>query len=415
MAPAELSPRLLTLLLLPSFVVAFGYIVVLPIMPALLARVHTPVDSAAIALHTGWVAAIYIVGAVVFAPVWGYVSDRFGRRRVMVAALAGYALTIAWFAVSTTLLTLYSARFLAGAFAAAALPVATAYAAEATSRAHRSQTIGWITGGASLGFLFGPAVAGALHALVKVAFGAQEIPNHWLTLPVWLTGFIAVVGLIVVFVFLPERSLRNPSDDGPEAAPESVRRGLLTTLLVLTLLSMLSLGSLEVGLSLKALQAWPAAPGRVSILFTVCSAVMLLSQLYAFARLRKRCATWLIAAGSLVVMTLSFVALVVVGARYDSTLLIVGVIAAAVGLLSPSLSELTASFYLRSRMGIAAGWQSAAGNIGQAFGSLLAGWLYGQLGGTVFVATALLLALAASVSLLLRPRVAVAVFDEGAR
>ena len=93
--------------------------VVLPILPFLIERVVGTVGSTALSWHTGLLTGIYIFAIFMFAPLWGRISDRNGRRPVIVVGLTGFAATVALLPIAESLPLIYIVRFLSGAFAAA--------------------------------------------------------------------------------------------------------------------------------------------------------------------------------------------------------------------------------------------------------------------------------------------------------
>lgn len=93
-APALASRESVTGLALPLaavFVVAMGYGVVLPVLPFMLAGSLDEVTRASVAWHTGLLTGVYMLALFLFAPAWGYVSDRVGRRAVILIGLAGFS------------------------------------------------------------------------------------------------------------------------------------------------------------------------------------------------------------------------------------------------------------------------------------------------------------------------------------
>ncbi len=98
-APAITQRESLTGLTLPLvvvFVVAVGYGVVLPVLPFVLARALGEAARASVAWHTGLLTGVYMLALFLFAPLWGYVSDRIGRRAVILLGLAGFSAAMLW-------------------------------------------------------------------------------------------------------------------------------------------------------------------------------------------------------------------------------------------------------------------------------------------------------------------------------
>jgi multidrug resistance protein len=95
------------------------------------------------------------------APLWGRLSDRVGRRPVMLATIAGTALSLLLLGLAPSLGWLFAARLLAGAFAAN-LGVASAYIADVTPPEERTRWMGMLGAAFGVGFVLGPALGGAL-------------------------------------------------------------------------------------------------------------------------------------------------------------------------------------------------------------------------------------------------------------
>ena len=113
-------------LLLGMFAISVGYGIVLPILPFLIERISGTTDAAVFAWHTGLITGTYILAIFLFAPLWGRISDRWGRRPVLLTGLAGFAASVALFARIESLSPLYLGRFFDGLFAAAIAPAAYA-------------------------------------------------------------------------------------------------------------------------------------------------------------------------------------------------------------------------------------------------------------------------------------------------
>ncbi|HEV8701178.1 MAG TPA: MFS transporter [Candidatus Polarisedimenticolia bacterium] len=96
------------------------------------------------------------------APFWGRLSDRTGRKPVLLLGLLGNAAGLALYGISSTLPMLYAARALSGLMSSAALPSAMAYVADVTDDKSRGRGMGYLGAAMGLGFIFGPALGGIL-------------------------------------------------------------------------------------------------------------------------------------------------------------------------------------------------------------------------------------------------------------
>lgn len=343
------------------FVVSLGYGVVLPVLPFMLARALGEAARTAVSWHTGLLTGAYMLALFLFSPLWGYISDRVGRRKVILLGLAGFSAAMLWFAVAHDLLFLYGARVLAGIFAAAVVPVVFAWVSDVETPRARAQAFAWLSAASAFGFLFGPALGGWL-ASAGVA-GQDAAP----ALPFYAAALLSGVVWLAAYRFFPESVPRHADNESKAGAPS------LIWLLALSLLVMLGLGGYEVSLALQGQQVLNLQPREVGWMFAECSLVMILVQVFVLAPLLQRVGSGLLAPGFLA-MAIG-VALLPYAANYPAMLIGVGLVAAAAGMLIPTLVYLV-SLAAGSAPGAAIGKQTAAANLGQAVGSAAAGWLF---------------------------------------
>jgi MFS family permease len=182
--PSGVPFSTLVALMLAVFTVSIGYGVVLPLLPYLIERLLNPATgSPLVARHTGLLSGTYTLGLFLFAPVWGHLSDRFGRRRILLVGMLGFAASTLAFSFVENLPAIYAERFLSGMFAAAVTPVASAAISDlASSDESRAIRLTMVSVAGITGFLLGPMVGvfiarfvGGLFAL-KSASGSLAIP-----------------------------------------------------------------------------------------------------------------------------------------------------------------------------------------------------------------------------------------------
>ena len=145
---------------LTVFIDLIGFGIIVPLIPIFTARYNTT------SVIIGMVLASFSALQFVFAPIWGRLSDRIGRRPIMLLSTAGAAGSYVVFAIgsglensTSALLTLGIARAFAGAFGGN-ITVAQAYIADITPPENRSKRMGLIGMAFGLGFIFGPAIGG---------------------------------------------------------------------------------------------------------------------------------------------------------------------------------------------------------------------------------------------------------------
>lgn len=171
---------------------AAGIGLVFPILPRLIQDVtHT----ANVAPYVGWMAALYAAMQFVFAPVLGQLSDRFGRRSILLLSLAGTVINYMVMAFAPQLWMLMLGRAVAG-LTGANISVATAYITDITSGEDRARRFGMMNAMFGAGFIIGPILGGVLG-------------EDWVRLP-FIAAAAASAGNLLLAVFvLPET--RPPS------------------------------------------------------------------------------------------------------------------------------------------------------------------------------------------------------------
>ena len=154
----------LGILFLTVFLDLVGFGIVLPLLPFYADR------FGASGTQVGLLITVYSVAQLFLAPVWGRVSDRVGRRPILILGLLGSAASYVVFAFAGSLTILFISRILAG-IGGATVPVAQAYIADITPPERRAGNLGLIGAAFGLGFIFGPALGGVLAPISAEAPG----------------------------------------------------------------------------------------------------------------------------------------------------------------------------------------------------------------------------------------------------
>ncbi|WP_088225713.1 MFS transporter [Desulfosporosinus sp. FKB] len=175
----------MAILFIIQFLVMVGFGIVVPILPFLVSKL----GGGAFAL--GVFMSAYSIMQFFFAPVWGKLSDRIGRRPVILIGLLGYGVTFLMFGMVNNLYLLIVLRALAGIVSSATLPTAMAYLADITEGADRAKGMGMIGAAMGMGMIFGPALGGFLG-------------EYSFSLPFFVAGGLALLLLPFTWFFLPE-------------------------------------------------------------------------------------------------------------------------------------------------------------------------------------------------------------------
>jgi MFS transporter, DHA1 family, tetracycline resistance protein len=171
-------------ILLVVFIDLLGFSLILPLLPYF-AKTFNASDT-----EIGLLVAIYAAAQLVGAPILGRLSDRYGRRPVLLISIGGNLLGYILLGFAQGMVMLFVARFLAG-ITAANISVAQAYISDITDAKNRSKGLGMIGAAFGLGFIIGPAAGGALSTLGY-------------SVPAFLSAGLGVINLILVALWLPE-------------------------------------------------------------------------------------------------------------------------------------------------------------------------------------------------------------------
>jgi MFS transporter, DHA1 family, tetracycline resistance protein len=175
-----------------------GMGLIYPVLPSLLEDVsHGGLSDAA--RINGWLTLAYAVPQFLFAPIIGNLSDRYGRRPVLLASLLGFAVDYVFLSWAPTLFFLFVGRTIAG-ITGASFSTATAYIADISTAETRAKNFGMIGAAFGLGFIIGPAIGGLLGEFgTRVPFIAAAI----------LTGINCLLGYFVLPESLPVERRRK--------------------------------------------------------------------------------------------------------------------------------------------------------------------------------------------------------------
>ena len=145
--------------------------------------------------EVGLLMASYSFTQFLAAPVWGRLSDRVGRKPVLIVSLAGIALAYVWLAYADSLWMLFAARAVAGIMAGN-IGVAFAYVADVTDPSNRAKGMGLVGAAFGLGFIFGPAIGGIL------AGSDPDLANY--RLPALAAAAFSAIAVVLAITLLKE-------------------------------------------------------------------------------------------------------------------------------------------------------------------------------------------------------------------
>lgn len=166
-------------------VIGFG--IVIPVFPRLISEMGH-MDNAQASAYGGWLIAVFAIMQFLFSPLLGNLSDRYGRRPVLLISLFGFGLDYLFLIYAPSIEWFFVGRMIAGIMGAS-FTTAAAYIADISTPEKRAQNFGMIGAAFGLGFIIGPALGGLLAKYgLRAPFAAAAI----LTLLNWLYGFFVL-------------------------------------------------------------------------------------------------------------------------------------------------------------------------------------------------------------------------------
>ena len=384
-----------------------GFGLVMPFL-TLQARDAFGVDAGTAAL----LGACYSGMQFLFMPVWGRLSDRIGRRPVMIMSICFSALTMAALGValawSDTILWLFVARALSGS-ATANIGTASAYIADITAPEDRVKGMGLIGLAFGLGFLIGPGVGGLL--------ATYEINGRHGPWACFAAAALSAINLVWALTSLPEslpaeRRARgaNGTDAGAHGRSlsplrtEALRKLLSTRGIghasLTNFLIILAFSGLEITYAMYAADAFALTNQQVGLFFVFMGLIGALVQGVFVRRVSGKVRETSLARAGLLFMLVGFCGFVLAPRAGLSGLLAVsGLVAIGNGLTQPAISAYISRLADPTRQGETLSANQSMSSLARVFGPLLGGYLYALGPSWPFVSCALLDALALVVAI----------------
>ena len=345
-----------------------GFGIVIPLLPLYAQRFGAgPVTVA-------WLLAVYSLMQFLFAPWWGRVSDRVGRRPVLLLGLFGSATSYLAFGLAGSLAVLFAARALGG-FAGANIGVAQAYVADLTRPEERARGMGMVGAAFALGFIFGPAIGGLLSHFGTAApfLGAAAVT--------FANALLALARLPESLP--PERRSAHPRGFGVLArirallgadTPPRLRR-IYAAVFVATV----AFAAMEATFSLWADARWHLSRQGISYLFVFIGVVGAITQGGIVGRLAPRIGVGRTAAGGIVLIALGMAGLAL-APSIPLLLPPLALIALGHGTASPSLSTLVSHQGGPGEQGRLLGINQSLSALGRVVGPVWGGLALAHLG-----------------------------------
>lgn len=339
-------------------VVMFGFGMVIPIFPFYIT------ELGAGGSELGLLVATAALLEFLFGPFWGSVSDRVGRKPVLMIGLFGYATSTFAFGISSQLWMLFAARALSGVLSSATITAAMAYVSDITGEGSRGEGMGKIGAAMALGVMLGPGLGGWL------AKGS-------LARPFFIAAGLSMLSLLFVAFFLPESHARaERSGERARLLPDLTTlvdavRGPVGVLFLLVALFSFALTNFESVFGLYALEKFGYGPERVGIILLIVAVVSTLGKAFLTGPVTRRWGEGATIQASLLAGSAGFLVLLAAW-DFPTTLAATGFFILSKTLLRPAALALI-SKRSEEKQGAAMGLSNSFMSLGRILGPIWAG------------------------------------------
>lgn len=387
MKPHSKSAFLTIFLVVLIDLIGFG--IVIPILP------YYGKSFGASAFQLGLLMMSYSLMQFLIAPIWGSVSDRVGRRPVLLFSILGTAISLVILAKAQTFAWLIAGRTLAGFFGAN-ISTAYAYVTDITTPENRAKGMGLIGAGFGIGFIIGPAIGGVL-------------APYGYSVPILFAAAMAFANVILGYFVLAEpntnrdmRSKNRVRRMSSEAWSSAMNKAETRLPIILFFILTWAATQMEISFGIFLFDRFGWDARHAGLLLAFMGFMMALMQGGLVGRLVKRYGEWnLIPTGAV----LSALALALFGGAHTAPMIYAAlfILAMGNGMLQPSLSSLVSKGALEHERGAILGVFQSAGSLARIIGPLIAGALYDRISmAAPFFAGALLVSIIGVVAFSLR-------------
>lgn len=384
------SKRNLYILTFTLFVVMLGYGIVIPILPFYIESM----DAGGTEL--GLLMASYAVMRLIFGPIWGSLSDRLGRKPILLIGIAGYVITMLWFGLATQLWMLFAARILSGILSSATAPTTMAYIGDSTPEEERGGGMGLLGAAGGIGTIFGPVLGGYL-------------ADESLATPFFVAAGLALLSLVLAAIFLPESLTKaerqKQEDEGKLLDLKGWWAALFSPIGSLLLLTFISTSGLMIFanvVGLYTLEKFDFGPDDVGVMMMILGLVSALTQGVLAGPTIKRWGDELVIKVTLLGTAVGFV-LMLLANSYITILLATAFFALMTALQVPALTSLT-SRRATIPQGIAMGLSNSFVSLGRIVGPIGGGVALDISAGLPYLSGAAVMLLGFGMSLIWLPK-----------
>ncbi len=373
----------LIIVFITVFIDLLGFGIIIPLLP------FYAETFGATAFTVGLLATSFSLMQFIFAPIWGRVSDRVGRRPIILLGLLGSCLSYLGFGLASTLTALFAARIFAG-IAGANIPTAQAVVADLTTPENRAKGMGIIGAAFGLGFIFGPAIGGFLS---RYGYGV----------PAYFASGLSLANFAAAWFLLPEtlkpehRAIERVGR--MDALRTALARPHLPLLLVIGFLVVAAFSGFESTFALFAERAYGFHASSIGYFFAFVGIILVIVQGLLVGKVVKVIGEHHIVPASLAIVAIG---LLMIPATQSVTALLVanGVMAVGMGFNNPALMSLISRYSAAEDQGGVMGLTQSLNSLARIVGPMWGGFAFDRLGvGMPYVTSAAVMGVAALLAL----------------
>lgn len=354
-----LKNRNLMIIALIAVVNALGYGIIIPILYSYSMRFGLT------DFQNGLLFALFSLCQFFSTPIIGRLSDRFGRKPLLITSIAGTALSFVMLAFAPNAIFLFLGRALDG-ITAGNIPVASAVITDTTEPKDRAKGFGIIGASFGFGFIFGPAIS---------AFTVGISP----ALPFLIAAAISLLAVIITWIFLPETNKNIGQVSKTKLFDFSKLWHALTNrtvglTLIMTLFYFMAFSMFIFGFQSSTVKVLNMSPNQISLLFTLFGALGLISQLVLLQQALK-----FLKIKKTLLYSLAWVAAIFIVMFFAKSILVFVIASIALGLVNSFVQPITQTILSEevddSEQGEMQGINASYMSIGQIIGPIIAGGL----------------------------------------
>jgi MFS family permease len=343
-----------------------GYAMVFPLLPIYAVRFEA--DASVI----GLMVASFSVAQVAAAPLWGRLSDRFGRRPALLVSLAGSAAAFTIFAFADTIGLLFLSRIVQGA-AGGTTGVMQAYVGDSVAPEERAKALGWLSAATNTGVMIGPILGSMVWVL-----GSQ--------VPGLVAASLCLTNLALAWFLLPESRRK---ETGPKIAKRSIRSMVWETvrhparetseLILIYAVAMTAFSSMTAMLTVFLVERFAIDESNIGYIFMPMGAVSILMRAGLLGKLVSRFGEVSLMRVGTVLMAVGLLAMPL-PTRLGVFLVVMLLIPIGTALLFPATSSLLSQRCDPKQLGQVMGVQQSFGGVARIFGPIWAGFAFQRFG-----------------------------------